>query len=176
MTLINFFSIIFHGIPRKLGFIMNVCFIGHKKIETNEKLLFNLTETVITLLNKGVTTFFFGSKSQFNDLAWEVVSKLKKDYPFITRVYVRSAFQHINSSYEKYLLTFYEKTYFPQNIEKAGKYSYVERNFEMIDKSTYCVFYYNENYTSTLKRNSGTKTAFLYARKKKKEIINLYKQ
>ena len=57
----------------------------------------------------------------------------------------------------------------------------------MIDNSTYCVFYYNENYTpplkrtpkrntvSTSKRNSGTKIAYDYAMKKKKQIINLYK-
>ena len=70
--------------------------------------------------------------------------------------------------------------------KKAGKYSYVERNFEMIDNSMYCVFYYNENYITPLKGgtkhniissmgNSGTKTAYEYAMKKKKVIINLYK-
>ena len=76
---------------------------------------------------------------------------------------------------EEYLLGFYEETYFPQKIEKAGKYSYVERNYEMIDESAYCVFYYDKNYLPPTKTNSGTKIAYEYALRKKKTVINLFK-
>jgi len=146
----------------------------------------SLKQAIITLIENGVTTFLFGSKSEFNRLSWEMVTQLKETYPFIKRVYVRSAYQYINESYEKYLLESYEETYFPKKIEKAGKYSYVERNYEMIDNSTYCIFYYNINYVapfrsrcnhnmlSQVKRNSGTKIAYEYAIKKKKVVINLY--
>lgn len=127
------------------------------------------------LIKKGATKFLFGSKSEFDKLSWEVVTDLKKEFPFIKRVYVRSAFQHIDNSYKKYLLVSYEETYFPLKIEKAGKYSYVERNFEMIDNSNVCIFYFNKNYIPTpSNRKSGTKIAFAYAQKKKKQIINLY--
>lgn len=166
---------------------MKVCFIGHRIIEKTEELISSLKETVLSFINKGITTFLFGSMSQFDDLAWEVVTKLKEKYPSIKRIYVRSAYPHIQKLYEEYLLESYEETYFPPKLERAGKYSYVERNYEMIDKSTYCVFYYNENYIAPLKRfsrpnilsrsrrNSGTKIAYNYAIKKKKTIINLYK-
>ena len=166
---------------------MKVCFIGHKTIEKTNALISSLKETVVTLINAGVTTFLFGSRSDFDDLSWEIVTELKEEYPQIKRVYVRSAYPYIDKAYEEYLLQFYEETYFPPQIENAGKYSYIERNYEMIDKSTYCVFYYNENYIPPLKRptkhnivlpsrrNSGTKIAYEYAAKKKKEIINLYK-
>ncbi|MBQ2717065.1 MAG: DUF1273 family protein [Clostridia bacterium] len=165
---------------------MQVCFIGHRNIEKTEELISSLKETVVTLINKGATTFLFGSKSDFDDLSWDVVTELKKKYPFIKRVYVRSSYQYIDKLYEEYLLESFEETYFPQKIENAGKFSYVERNYEMIDNSTYCVFYYNENYIPSLKyppkrntlfttrRNSGTKIAYEYAVRKKKEIINLY--
>ena len=166
---------------------MQVCFIGHRTIEKSEDLIFSLKETVLTLVKKGVTTFLFGSMSEFDMLSWEVVTELKKEHHHIKRVYVRSAHQHIDKSYENHLLKFYEETYFPPKIEKAGRYSYVERNYEMIDRATYCVFYYNENYIPPLRKpskhgisspsrhNSGTKIAYEYATKKKKEIINLYK-
>lgn len=166
---------------------MQVCFIGHRTIEKSEELIASLKETIVTLINKGATTFLFGSKSEFDCLSWEVVTELKEKYSFIKRVYVRSSYQYINKSYEEYLLEFYEETYFPPKLENAGKYSYIERNHEMIDRSTYCVFYYNENYIAPLKRqrkhnmllpsrrNSGTKIAYKYATKQKKEIINLYK-
>ena len=154
---------------------MQSCFIGHRTIERTEELALKLRETVLTLIINGVNTFVFGSKSQFNDLSWEIVTELKKDFPFIKRVYCRSAFQYISKEYEKYLLQWYEETYFLPKLEKAGKYSYVERNYVMIDKSSYCIFYYNEKY-ALAKRSSGTKIAYEYAKRKKKQIINLYKQ
>ena len=154
---------------------MKVCFIGHKTIKESEKIKNLLTKTALEFIKKGVTTFLFGSKSAFDNLAWEVISELKKEFPYIKRIYVRSAFQYIDKFYEEHLLKYYEETYFPKKIENAGKCSYVERNYAMIDDSDICVFYYNENYVTTLKRKSGTKLAYEYARRKKKQIINLNK-
>ena len=155
---------------------MRVCFIGHKRIENGGELISLLRKTIVELINKGVTTFLFGSMSEFDRVSWETVTEIKKEHPFIKRVYVRSAYQDIDKSYEKYLLKFYEETYFPSDIENAGKYSYVERNYEMINNSKYCVFYYNENYAKSIKRRSGTQIAYEYAIKKKKAVINLYTQ
>ncbi len=160
---------------------MQVCFIGHRVIKKSSKLIYKLKKTIVSLINIGATTFLFGSKSEFNDLSWEIVTKLKETYPFIKRVYVRSAYQYIDNIYEKYLLESYEKTYFPPAVEKANKCSYIKRNYEMIDSSSFCVFYYNKNYTPPLQnnkmllfKNSGTRLAYNYAVKKKKTIINLY--
>ena len=80
----------------------------------------------------------------------------------------------------------YKDTLLPQKVEKAGKASYVERNQEMINASDVCVFYYNAEYKpqkrkqtkpvlSTYQPKSGTRLAYLYAVKKKKQIINLCK-
>jgi len=166
---------------------MKACFIGHRTIEKTNKLIVSLREIIVTLINNGVTTFLFGSMSEFDNLSWEIITELKKKHPFIKRVYIRSAFPHISKTYEEYILKSYEETYFPSKIEKAGKCSYIKRNYEMIDNSTYCIFYYNENYNPPpkspaknnlslqKKQNSGTKIAYRYALKKKKEIINLYK-
>lgn len=154
---------------------MQVCFIGHRTIEKDEKLIFLLRKTIVTLIKKGASTFLFGSMSEFDNLSWQMVTELKKEYPYIKRVYVRSSYQYIDKSYEEYLLKFYEETYFPPKLKNAGKCRYVERNYEMIDYCSYCVFYYNKNYIPQSKRNSGTKIAYNYAIKKNKEIINLSK-
>lgn len=165
---------------------MQACFIGHRNVEKTEYLVSALTKTIDTLINKGVTTFLFGSKSNFDEIAWQLVTKLKEKHPFIKRVFVRSSFMQIDNSYKEYLLEYYEETYFPLKIENARKLSYVERNYEMIDKSDFCIFYYNPNYVPPIRNlnkmlspqisKSGTKIAYEYAIKKKKEIINLYKQ
>ena len=49
---------------------------------------------------------------------------------------------------------------------------YVKRNYEMIDKSDYCIIYYNEKIAPTT-RKSGAKIALDYAIKRKKEIFIL---
>ena len=174
------------GTPRKGGLSMKACFIGHRNILKSEELNNSLKETIITLINKGVTVFLFGSMSEFDNLTLKLVTELKIKYPFIKRVYVRSNYQFIDTSYESYLHKLYDETYFPIKLTNAGKYSYVERNYEMIDNSDFCVFYYNKNYKPLLReetkntplrktRKSGTKIAYEYALKKQKYIINLYK-
>ncbi|MBR2472235.1 MAG: hypothetical protein IKB55_06085 [Clostridia bacterium] len=68
----------------------------------------------------------------------------------------------------------YEETYFPDHILKAGRASYVKRNYEMIDKSYFCIVYFDESYVPHSNKKSGTKIAYEYAVKKKKEIINVF--
>ena len=162
------------------------CFFGHRKIDETEELKNNLRGIIENLIvNEKVDTFFFGSKSQFDDLCHKIVTELKEKYPHIKRIYVRSAFQHIPDWYEDSLLQHYEDTYFPEHMENAGRASYVERNQEMINKSDFCIVYYDENYAPPKRKNSrrdltdyqprsGTKIAYDYAVKKKKIIINCF--
>ena len=60
---------------------------------------------------------------------------------------------------------------YAEKILKAGRYSYVERNALMIDKSDFCVFYYDPKIAA--QRKSGTKIAYEYALKKGGAVINL---
>ena len=162
------------------------CFFGHRKINKTSELIERLTKTVESLINeKGVNTFYFGSKSEFDDLCHKTITELKEKYPYIKRIYVRSAFQYIPDWYEDSLLEHYEDTYFPEHMENAGNASYVERNQEMINKSDFCVVYYDKNYLPPRRKNSrrdlfdyqpksGTAVAYDYAEKKKKIIINLF--
>lgn len=163
------------------------CFLGHRKITETAELINNLTVLIESLIiENGVDTFLFGSKSQFDDLCYEIVSTLKEKHTHLKRVYVRAEYADIDESYTDYLLGKYEETYFPEKIRNAGKASYVKRNQEMIDKSDVCIFYYDENYelpqrkasqndVTSYKPNSGTEIAYSYATKKNKEVINLTK-
>lgn len=163
------------------------CFFGHRKTNKTPELVERLTTTIKELIEKSeINTFLFGSKSEFDDLCHKDVTELKEEYPHIKRVYVRSAYQHIPNWYEDSLLKHYEGTCFPEHMENAGRASYVERNQEMIDKSNFCVVYYDENYLPPKRRNSrrdlfdyqpksGTAVAYNYAVRKKKEIKNVFK-
>ncbi len=146
------------------------CFFGHRKIDATEKMKSFLYRTIETLIVKeNVDTFLFGSKSAFDDLCHQTVSELKRHYPFIKRVYVRAEFPYIRNDYHSYLLECYEKTYYPKRILNAGKACYVERNYEMINQSKFCIVYFDE----TCAQKSGTRIAYTYARKKERKILNL---
>ncbi len=120
----------------------------------------------------------FGSKSQFNDLCYEVVSNLKIRYPNIKRIYVRAEYPIIRDDYLKYLLSMYEDTCFTEKAINARRSVYVERNNEMINKCRYCVFYYDESKVvlenDIVIRKSGTWIAYNYAEKAKRIIFNVY--
>ena len=149
------------------------CFFGHRKINETEKLKVKLYKTIESLVvNENVDTFLFGSKSRFDSLCLEWVTKLKEKYPHIKRIYVRAEFPVISDNYKDYLLESYEDTYYPKKIIDSGRAAYVERNFEMINQSRFCLVYYDESYAPS-KRKSGTKIALAYAIKHQKTILLL---
>ena len=149
------------------------CFIGHRTINETEELKGKLYKTIENLVvNENVDTFLFGSKSRFDSLCLELVTKLKEKYPHIKRIYVRAEFPVISDNYKDYLLESYEDTYYPEKIIGSGRAAYVERNFEMINQSRFCVVYYDESY-APITRKSGTKIALDYATKHNKKIFIL---
>ena len=149
------------------------CFFGHRTINETEELKLKLNEIIEKLIvDENVDTFLFGSKSRFNSLCLELVTEIKEKYPHIKRVYVRAEFPDINEQSTNYLLESYEDTYYPEHIIGSGRAAYVERNYEMIDNSRFCIVYYDESNAPTT-RKSGTKIALDYAIKKKKQIIVL---
>ena len=152
------------------------CFIGHRTIYETEELKMQICEMIERLITcEQVDTFLFGSKGRFNSLCLELVSTIKEKHPHIKRVYVRAEFPVISDEYKDYLLERYEETYYPQKIEGAGKAAYVERNREMIDKSCFCMIYYDEKSVPAT-RKSGTQIALAYAMKQGKRILKLPKK
>ncbi len=149
------------------------CFFGHRKITETDELKAKLIETIEKLIvDEKVNTFLFGSKSRFNNLCLEVVTQIKEKYPHIKRVYVRAEYPYINEHSRNYLLENYEETCFPEKIINSGRAAYVERNYEMIDNSRFCIVYYDKQGAPTT-RKSGTKIALDYAIKQGKKIIRV---
>ena len=149
------------------------CFFGHRRIDETEELkskLLNIIERLI--VDEKVDTFLFGSKSRFDSLCLELVTKIKEKYPHIKRIYVRAEYPQINQQYTNYLLESYEDTYYPKHMIGSGRAVYVERNYEMINKSHFCIVYYDEQNVPTT-RKSGTKIALDYAKKRGKRIISV---
>lgn len=123
-------------------------------------------------MDEKVDTFLFGSKSRFNSLCQETVTEIKEKYLHIKRIYVRAEYPYIGELYKKYLQECYEDTYYPEKILNSGRAAYIKRNCEMINKSKFCIVYYDE-LNEPAARKSGTKIALIYAIKKGKNIISV---
>lgn len=178
---------------------MICCFIGHRKINNTKKQEQKLKAIIEELIIKNnVSTFLFGSKSEFDSLCYSIVSELKQKYPTIERVvytcksefavlkqYKKELEQIFSTAFKQDItLCEYEKEIEHKTKFTSGKASYIERNKAMIDASDYCIFYYDENYKPPKRKhskndvfeyqpNSGTSLAFNYAKQKNKEIINV---
>ncbi len=165
--------------------------LGHRKIEVTDKLGREIFDTVCDLVeNKGVKSFLFGSRSEFDTLCYKIVSNLRKRYELELVVYTCKHETFIDNREKEEL----EKAFkvcgikanlnvFDREVEYSSKYvsgksSYLQRNYAMIDDCDYCLFYYNKEYKPTNVKgeitNSGTALAYNYAQKRSKNIINLY--
>ena len=170
------------------------CFIGHRKIQDKEAVLPHVKAIVEMLIKeKGVRIFNFGSKSEFDDLCYAVVTEFQNNFPDIIRVFYNRKSEYAVGKDEKANLEEIwsrllkkdvsikdcDSSKMSDRVFRAGKASYVERNREMIDDSDFCVFFYIEEYKpeTELHRKSsgksGTDIAYEYAVGKKKPIINV---
>ena len=147
------------------------CFFGHRTINETDELRTKITEAVEGLItDENVDTFLFGSKSEFDSLCLELVTALKEKYPHVKRIYVRAEYPFISDDYRFRLLRYYDETYYPEKLHGAGHAAYVERNYEMINNSKYCIVYYDEQKAPAISK-SGTKIALAYADRKGRKVI-----
>ena len=171
---------------------MTVAFIGHRKVQDKEELVERIYDALTDLIeNEGADTFLFGSRSNFNDLCFMVVTEMKKIYPHIRRVYVRADYEKVSKLYEDCLLANYEETYYPDKVRGSNELCYVIRNACMVEACDVLVTYHDENYEPLRKSTknkmlapvfahktmkSGTKMAVEYAQRQKKRVINVFEK
>ena len=168
---------------------MVVAIIGHRKVQEKESLVERIYDTVTELIeNDGADTFLFGSRSEFNNLCYIVVTEIQKIFPHIRRVYVRAERDYDNV---EHLLDFYEETYFPDRVRGANELCYVLRNGIMIELCDVLLTYCDNNYEpprksaknkmlapvfENQKPKSGTQMAVQVAKRRRKRVINLFEK
>ena len=166
--------------------IMKACsFFGHRDTPQTEQLKQKVRETVERLIvEEGVNTFLFGSRSNFDELCHIVVTELKEKYPHIRRIAylckhetaclvgagmeLKRKLKEI-TGLDAYLPE-YEEIKKSDRVNSAGHACYIERNQAMIDESAISIFYIVEKNKRT---HSGTRSAYQYAQKLQMEIIQI---
>ena len=164
---------------------MKVCsFFGHRDTEQTEELKEKIRVTVERLIvEEGVDTFLFGSRSKFNELCHIVVTELREKYPHIQRIAylckhetacLVGAGMSLKHQIKKLTgrdvyIAEYEDVKKSDRVNSAGRASYVERNYWMIDESKFIVFHLDLTFCQYI-QNSGAIIAYQYARKGAKLI------
>ncbi len=160
------------------------CFIGNRFIENHEQVEEKLNEIVKNLVENGTTVFYFGNKCEFETLAWKVVTRYKEENKDIRRILLRS-YPVITQIIKEYLLEYYDDTYIPDGVPDEGLLTHFKHFFRMIDLSSICVFYYNENFalpwetdseqtTGKRRHKNETEPRYRYAVEQNKPIINIF--
>ena len=161
--------------------IMKACsFFGHRDTPQTDELKQKVRETVERLIvEEGVDTFLFGSRSKFDELCHIVVTELKEKYPHVQRIaYLckhesgclvgkgRDEERRIKElTGRDVYVPEYEDIKKSDRVNSAGRASYVERNQWMIEESCFAIIYFLDD--SNKKRVSGTKLISDYAKGKR---------
>ena len=134
------------------------------------------------IVEEGVNTFLFGSRSKFDELCHIVVTELKEKYPNILRVAYLCKHETVclvgagTSLSQKIkdligrngLVLEFEEIKKSERVNSARRASYLKRNYWMIDESC-CVAYFLRD----MQKKSGTQIAYLYATKEGKILVSL---
>lgn len=143
---------------------------GHREIEITQNLKVKIKLTFEDLIKKeNVKYFYFGGFGEFDNLCWEIVSDLKKQYPHIYRIFCLSDPRHQRlSKRPKWLKDddYEEITYLDLGFDYWYSRLYY-RNCEMINRSDFVVFYVKHT------ERSGAYKAMQYAKKTNKHILNI---
>lgn len=157
-----------------------VCFIGHRKIPADKEFSAKTENVIKELVEQGYCIFLFGDHSEFNSLCYDIISELKNEFQNMRRIHYRTNPPELDDYSRKFYLDGYEDSICPDSVANAGKAAYIQRNRAMICDSKVCVFYYDSSYSPTTKKRysndtapSGTKAAYEFAVKQKKNIITI---
>ena len=143
---------------------------GHSKIKITKELENYLKSTFKMLITQeNVKYFYFGGFGEFDDLCHSIITELKNEYPEVYRIFCLSDPRHQRlSKRPKWLKDedYEEITYLDLNFDYWYSRIYY-RNCEIIDRSDFVIFYVNHT------EQSGAYKALQYAKRKKKQIINV---
>ena len=160
---------------------MKACsFFGHRDTPQTDELKQKVREMVEHLIvEEGVDTFLFGSRSKFDELCHIVVTELKEKYPRIQRIaylckhetacLVGAGMSLKRQTKEltgrEVYVPEYEEIKKSDRVNSAGRAAYIERNQWMVDNSNFAIFHLN---TAEEKKGSGTTLIYEYLKRKKR--------
>lgn len=142
------------------------CFFGNKKIKASKKLEIKIDMLIEELLNQNFFRFLFVGRGEFNRYCRNAVLKAKMSGKNVESIFFQSYF--VSEELDRHLLEYYDRV-LTEKYEDAKEFALIASCQDMIDHSDLVVMYFDRE---NLDKESCM--AFLYAKKKKKEIVNVF--
>ena len=146
---------------------MGVCtFCGHSNLHGKYDVIKQECYTVVErLINSGNEEFLIGDYGRFDALAAAVCLALRNKYPHITVCLVVPYYRPHLDDYTRERYAKFDTVITPELEGTPHKFRIIKANEYMVDQSDTVIAY--------VKYDGGAATALAYARKRKRQIINL---
>ena len=164
---------------------MKACsFFGHRDTPQTEELKQKVRETVERLIvEEGVDTFLFGSRSKFDELCHIVVTELKEKYPRIERIAYLCKHETgclVGKGKDEQCrikeltgrdvyVPEYEDIKKSDRVNSAGRACYIKRNQWIVDESYVAIIHMGDLHNQHKK--SGTKAVYGYSKNRCKTML-----
>ena len=145
-----------------------ISFFGHSNCPCTSELFERVYALVKhQIMFEGADVFYFGGFSDFDSMCLDVVTKLKEEFPNIMRVFCVPQYKWIRKPPKWLDKNAYDAVEFPTMKFEWWYTCIYYRNCAVIDQSDFIIFYAQEC------ARSGTFKTLQYAKKQKKDFINL---
>ncbi len=144
------------------------CFFGHAHFQY-EEYRDRIKAIIIDLIEQqGVTAFYSGGRGEFDGICARIVGELRKDYPAIENLKFLS-YIPAGSAADHYLAPCYTGTVYLLEESVIPKYAILKTNQKAVDICDFVV-------SGVCRSYGGTEQAIRYARRRKKEIIDIFSE
>lgn len=123
--------------------------------------------------NDGADIFLFTNEGLFDNSCWQIVSQLKMLHPNIKRVYVQTGYEDNRDGLQE-IENCYDKIFSLEAMCSDKMLAPYVRNRFMVALSDILVTYFDTDKLQTPRIESSTETAIKFAKRYKKQIINLF--
>lgn len=145
---------------------MTVMFCGHADFQESAEIKERMISLLCEILDKDRSTvFYFGGYGAFDSFAFCCVKGCKQRYNTLKTVFITP---YITPKYEKLANAkiVYDECIYPELENVPLKFSIIERNKWMVEKSDIVVAYVNRGW-------GGARKTLEYAIRNKKRVFNL---
>lgn len=157
------------GIPQREGYMI-ISFFGHKLIRGCNDLPKQIEQVILKNIKQNEKIFFYcGGYGNFDVLCASVCRTIAHNVPNCEIVYITPYITEAQQQKIKHYINIkmYDSVIFPPLETVPPKYAILKRNEWMAEQADLIIGYVEHAF-------GGAYTAIEYARKKKKQVINLY--
>lgn len=148
---------------------MIISFFGHSKCSISDLSEQEIISTIENVAGNNYVEFFLGMYGDFDAFAYCCAKKYREMHPNSKLVFV-TPYIHENYCLLENAKERFDEVIYPELENVPKRYAIIKRNEYMIDESDFIIFYVTHHF------GGGAYRALEYAKRKKKQYINISKK